>query len=130
MCLKLCSVLYGSFLSDYNDYLEIHRYEYFAAFAFMQADDRENAVRCARRCLRGVDTIQATNAYYMMGFNPEGNDFKPWSTVLPLSFKILAANRLDYIRSKAFTVLKRYHSDYKPVEAQNEDSTWIMRLIQ
>ena len=109
LCLKLCSVLYGSLLSDYRSYLEIHRYEYFAAFAFMKAGDRRNAVRWATMCLQGLESIEALREYFFKGFNiGRSTRWNPLhgTTVLPMEFKLLSSSGFKDIRPKAKAILK------------------------
>ena len=105
----LIADLYGSLYSDYELYLEIHRYEYMVAFAYEQIGDIKNAVIYARRCLRGVESINTLISYYQSGFTIDNNKKKTiFSTVLPLSFKFFSDNTFGDFRPQAEALLKRH----------------------
>ena len=103
-CKKLISVLYGSLLSDYETFYDIHQYEYTAAYLCMKCGEIQEADEYIDRCLEGLDSIQALVQYYFQGFSLDGEIKRVRLgniTTLPLEFKFLSSGGADQIRSKA-----------------------------
>ena len=110
---RLISTMYGSLLSDYTAYLDIHRIEYEVAFACEKLGDNDEALTYVERCLEGLDSIGMLLTYYGMGFSTEGElkgnlALRPGNvTVLPLGFKSLGFEDFSDLRSRAKALERR-----------------------
>lgn len=110
---RLISTMYGSLLSDYTTYLDIHRIEYDVAFACEKLGDNDEALTYVERCLEGLDSVGMLLTYYGMGFSTEGElkgnlALRPGNvTVLPLGFKSLGFEDFSDLRSRAEALEKR-----------------------
>ena len=115
-CRKTISTLYGSMLSDYSLYVEIHRIEYIAAFAYEKMGDRKNALIYVERCLSGLESVYALRQYFFKGFelDKRASLLGHGVTVLPLSFKMMTSTGFPDIVPKAEELRRKLRAGLKP----------------